>query len=63
MKVHGFAHKLLNEGYTLTPEQQEEFCDFLWEIRSQIFSVQEKLEKIGNAVAPLEKLFFYDEDE
>jgi len=61
LKLHEFAHELLNEGFQLTDEQSEEFCELLDEVKSEIYYLQERLEKIDAAITPLEKLFYYDE--
>jgi len=68
MRLHQLASQLLNEFGQLSDKESEELLNLREEIESEVFEMQSHLDKIYDALRPLEDLYpnedeYWEEEE
>jgi len=62
IRIHKLALKQLGEGLTLNDNEVGELANLVDEVDMTVFDMIEQLEKIKEALKPLEKMYIWDEE-
>jgi hypothetical protein len=62
IRIHKLALKQLGEGLTLDDKEVAELANLVDEINTVVSDMIEQLEKIKEALKPLEKMYIWDEE-